>query len=133
MYSDLFGRLKVLTKAPKILLVLFFSLMWLICVFWDYTMPRKNMNLPYSILMYWTNIWQPTVRVQQDIFEKTLVEDSSSHLYASFGTFCVQIDQLFEAQWDFKLSEEFEIDVIFLWKQRFYRFHAFFRDSLCLE
>ena len=48
-------------------------------------------------------------------------------------TFCVQIGQLFEAEWDFKLSEEFEIDVIFLWKQPFYRFQAFFKDSLCLQ
>ena len=40
----------------------------------------------------------------------------SSHLYASFGTFSVEISQLFEAQWDFKLSEEFEIDAIFLRK-----------------
>ena len=133
MYSDLFGRLKVLTKAPKILLVLFFSLMWLICVFWNYTMPRKNMNLPYSILMYWTNIWQPTVRVQQDIFEKILVEDSSSHLYASFGTFCVQIGQLFEAQWVFEkclklvkslFSKENDVDFEFFRK---------FKVSLYLE
>ena len=36
--------------------------------------------------------------VQQNIFEKTLIEVGSSHLYASFGTFCVQIGQLFEAQ-----------------------------------
>ena len=71
--------------------------------------------------------------VQQNIFENTLIKVCCAHLYASFGTFCVQIGQLFEVQWDFKLSEEFEIDVIFLIKQRFYRFHAFFRDSLCLE
>ena len=51
--------------------------------------------------------------------KKTHIEVGSSHLYASFGTFCVQICHLFEAQWDFKLSEEFEIDVIFLRKQRF--------------
>ena len=31
-------------------------------------------------------------------FEKTLLEVSSLHRYASFGTFCVQIGQLFEAQ-----------------------------------
>ena len=28
-------------------------------------MPRKNMNLPYSVPMYWTHFWQPTVHVQQ--------------------------------------------------------------------
>ena len=35
------------------------------------------------------------VSVQQDIFEKTLTEVGSSDLYASFGTKCVQIGQLF--------------------------------------
>ena len=30
--------------------------------------------------------------------KKTLKEVGSSHLYASFGTFCVQIGHLFEAQ-----------------------------------
>ena len=29
---------------------------------------------------------------------KTPIEDGSSHLYASFGTFCAQIGQLFETQ-----------------------------------
>ena len=57
----------------------------------------------YNILrMYWTIIWQPTVFVQ-DIFEKTLLEVCSPHLYASFGTFCVQIGQSFEAQWVFEV------------------------------
>ena len=36
--------------------------------------------------------------VQQNIFEKTLIEIFIPHLYASFDTFCVQIGQLFEAQ-----------------------------------
>ena len=52
----------------------------------------------YLLLMYWTNFCQPTVRVQQNIFEKTLIEVGSPHIYASFGTFHVQIGQLFEAQ-----------------------------------
>ena len=39
--------------------------------------------------------------VQQDIFEKTSIEVGNSLLYASFGTFWVQIGQLVEAQWDF--------------------------------
>ena len=74
------------------------------------------MNLPYFIRIpvYWTNFWQPTVHAQENIFEKTPIEVGRTHLYASVGTFCVQIGQLFEAQWDPKLSEEFEIDVIFL-------------------
>ena len=38
------------------------------------------------------------VSVLKIIFEKTLIEVGSPHLYASFGTFCVQIGQLFAAQ-----------------------------------
>ena len=66
-------------------------------------LPRENINLPYSIRMYWMNFWQPTVHVQQNIFEKTLKEVGSLYLWASFGTFFAQIGQLFKAQWDFKL------------------------------
>ena len=40
-------------------------------------------------------------------FEKTLIEVGSSYLYPSFGTFCVQIGTLFEAQRVCKHSEEF--------------------------
>ena len=62
------------------------------------TLPRKNMTIPsYSIRMYWTNFWQPTIYVQQNIFDKSLLKLCSIHLYASFGTFCVQIGQSFEA------------------------------------
>ena len=59
--------------------------------------------------------------------------ECTERIYASFGTFFVQICQLFDAQRDFKLSEEFEIDVNFLRKQQFYRFQTFFKDSLCLQ
>ena len=54
---------------------------------------------------------------KKNIFEKKLLEACSPHLYASFGTFCVQIVQLFAAQWVFQQSEEFEIDDILLWWQ----------------
>ena len=60
------------------------------------------MNLPWSIRMYWPNFWQPTVHVQQNIFEKSLKEVGSSHRYDSFGTFCVQIGHFLEAQWVFE-------------------------------
>ena len=56
-------------------------------------------------------------------FWKNSIEVGRSHFYASFGTFCIQIDQLFEAQWDFELLEEFEIDVI--QKQQFHVFKHF--------
>ena len=96
-------------------------------------LPRKNMNLPYSIVMYWTNFWQPTVHVQQNIFEKTLIKIGSSHLYASFGTFCVQIGQFLESQWVFGkclktvkslFSKENDVD---------YEFFRKFKVSLRLE
>ena len=67
-----------------------------------------KINRPvHSIHMYWTNFRQPTAHVQQNIFGKTLTEVCSLHLYASFGTFCVQIGQLFASQWVLKHSEEF--------------------------
>ena len=72
--------------------------------------------------MFWTNIWQPTVHVQQNSFEKTLIEFGSSYLYASFGTFCVQIGQFLEAQWVLEKclkmvkSEEKDVDFEFFRK-----------------
>ena len=59
--------------------------------------------LGHNIRMYWTNFWQPTVYVQPNMFEKTLIEVGSPHLCASFGTFCAQISQLFEAQCIFEI------------------------------
>ena len=67
-----------------------------------------KINSPgHNICMYWAKLWQPTVHIQNHIFEKTLIKVCSSHLHASFGTFCVQIGQFFEARWIFKHSEEF--------------------------
>ena len=60
------------------------------CSFWR-TETRKNENLPYSIRLYYTNFWQLIVLVQQNIFEKNLVEVCGPHLYPSLGTSCVQI------------------------------------------
>ena len=39
-----------------------------------YSTKKKPSGAGYKILMYWTNYWQPTVRFQQYIFEKTLLE-----------------------------------------------------------
>ena len=67
-----------------------------------------KINRPgHNIRMYWPNFWQPTVHVQENIFEKTHIEVCNPHIYASFGFFCVQIGQSFTAQWVFKHSEEF--------------------------
>ena len=67
-----------------------------------------KINRPgHNIRMYWTNYWEPTAHVQQNIFGKTFFEVCSPHLYASFGIIHVQIGQLFAAQWVFKQSEEF--------------------------
>ena len=97
------------------------------------TLPRKNMNLTYSKRMYWTNFWQPTVHGQQNIFEKTLIEVGSSHLYASFDTFCVQIHQFLEVQW---VLEKCLKSVKSLFSKENYVDHEFFRKfkiSLCLK
>ena len=60
-----------------------------------YTESRKKRNLSYSIRMYWANFWPPTVQKKKIYFFKSAhIEVCSSHLHASFGTFCVQICQL---------------------------------------
>ena len=76
--------------------------------------------------MNWTNFRQPTAHVKQNIFEKTLTEESSPYLYASFGTFCAQIGQLADAQWVFEYSQEVEIGDIFLWRQLIADFQAYY-------
>jgi len=43
-----------------------------------------------------------------NFFYKTLIEVGSPHLYASFGTFCVQIGQLFEAKRVFEVCLEID-------------------------
>ena len=65
--------------------------------------------------MYWTNFCQPTVGVQQNIFEQALIKIVSLNLYASFGTFCVQMGQLFESQWAFE--ECLKIDKTLFFKE----------------
>ena len=75
----------------------------------SYTYSTKINRPGYNISMYWTNFRQPNAHAQQNIFGKTLTEVGSPHIYASVGTFCVQIGQLFAAQWVFKHSEEFRI------------------------
>ena len=60
-----------------------------------------KINRPgHNICMYWTNFWQSTAHVKQNIFEKT---SYSPNLYASFATFCAKIGQIFEALWVFEL------------------------------
>ena len=96
----------------------------------DVTETHRNKNLPYSIRMYWTNFWQPTVHVEQNIFEKTPIKVNSSHHYASFGTFCVQISKFFKEEWAFEeclkslFSKENVVDFEFIWK---------LKDSLCIR
>ena len=47
-----------------------------------------KINSPgHNISMYCTSFWQPTVHVQQNVFEKSLVENCSPHLYAFFWHF----------------------------------------------
>ena len=58
-------------------------------------------------------------------FWKTTIELYSSHLYASFGTFCVKIGRIFETQRYSKFREEIEIDLIFFKNSDFTVFKHF--------
>ena len=78
-----------------------------------------KINSPeYNTRTYVLNFWQPTVHVH-----KTFINVGSSHLHASFGTFCVQNGQLFA-----------EIDNVFPRKQRFDHFKKFSKThcSCCI-
>ena len=79
------------------------------------------------------NIWQPIVGTQQNIFVKILMKIDSSYFYASFGTFCVQIGKLFEAQWVFEKC--LNIDKSSFTKESVTDFEIMpmFKDSLRLE
>ena len=98
----------------------------------DDTDSIKLNRLGYNTRMYWTNFWQPNVHIQQKFFEKNLIEAYSSHLYASFGIFCAQIGQLFEAQWVFETR--LEIHKWLVWKENVVDFgilpKRMFKDSL---
>ena len=72
----------------------------LICSYLHKVTDSTKINRPgHNIRMYWMNFRQPTAHVQQNIFGKTLIGVCSPHLYASFDTFCANIDQSFEVQW----------------------------------
>ena len=97
----------------------------------EYTMPRKNINLSYSIRMYWTNFWQPTVLVQQKL--EKLLQKFVGHIFRLLlAPFFVQIGQLFEAQWVFE--ECLNIDKSLFSKENVVDFEFFrkFKD-LCRE
>ena len=51
--------------------------------------------------------YNPPFMYHKVFLKKTLIDVHSPHLYASCGTFCVQIGQLFATQWVFKHTEEF--------------------------
>ena len=72
----------------------------------EYTDSTKINRPEHNIRMYWTNFWQPSVNVEQNTFEKTLIKVGSAHIYVYFGTFCVQIVQFFEAQWFFEKKKQ---------------------------
>ena len=68
-----------------------------------YTDSTKINRPGHNIRMYWTNFQRPTAYVQKNIFGKTRIGAYSPHFYASFGTFCIKIGQLFEALWVFEV------------------------------
>ena len=61
-------------------------------------LPKTRIYLTPYVCTYWTSFWQPTVHVRTTYWS------------------------IIRGTWDFKFSDEFEIDVIFLRKQRFYSF-----------
>ena len=59
--TQIFARIIEGQKVNVMLIDAFFNTMGPfedISLFFKLTIPRKNMNLPYSIRMYWTNFWQ---------------------------------------------------------------------------
>ena len=77
------------------------------------------------------NFWQPRRPI---IYNKIILKKHLKYwTLISLRFFCVQGGQSFEAQWDFKLSEDFEINDIFLRTQRFDRFKTVLKYPLCLK
>ena len=76
------------------------------------TETRKNKNLLYSI---------GCVGKKLIVLKKNLTEIGSSHLHASFGTFCVQIGQSLGTQWALNIRMKSK-SATFL-----------FKCSMCLE
>ena len=85
---------------------------------------RFNQNKPSGVLhTYVLNVFSTAdCSCATKYIWKTLIEVGSPHLYACFGTFCVQIGQLFVAQWVLKHSEEFQNRRHFPSKTANYRF-----------
>ena len=82
--------------------------------------------------MHWTKFCQPTVRVRQNTFYQTLKEIGSLHLYASFGTFCIQIGQLFKSQWAFEDCLNIDKSLFSKEMSPISGFFRMFKDSLRL-
>ena len=96
---------------------------------------QKKIRQGYNISMQWTNFWQPTVRVQQNIFEKnskgSLQLTSSRfswHLLGNrkFGqnirTVCYDLDVFFRLAVYIKRSYFLQFVWNFAWRRRVYWF-----------
>ena len=79
-----------------------FNVFWYFWGTFNYISCSYTDSQKHESTLLHTNFWRPTIHVQQNIFGKTLIEGGSSHLYASFGTFCVQFGQFLETQWVFE-------------------------------
>ena len=64
---------------------------WVFSIGNTYTLPTKIKHPRNNIRLYWTNFCLPTVRAKQSIFEQTLIEAGSLHLYASFAPFASKL------------------------------------------
>ena len=101
----------------------------LVRMYWKYmySWHNKNKSLKY-IRMYWTNLWQPTVRVQQNILWK-FIAHIFTLLSAPFGSKLVTYLRHSES---LNIRKNSKIEDIFLWYQRFVDFRTYFNDTLCL-
>ena len=73
------------------------------------------------------------VQIDKFFFEKSLIEVGISNFYASFGTFCVQIGQLFKAQWVFEKCLNMQKSLFLNENDVDFDFFWKFKISLCPE
>ena len=86
--------------------------------------------------MYWTNFWQPTVHVQQNIFEKLfkkLVSNIFTLLLTPFAFKLVNYSRHSARGESLNIRKNSKIDDIFLRRQLIVNFQTYFKDSLCLQ
>ena len=119
-------------RPPKRIFLGYKSYYCFMCTDYEYTDSQKHEStLLHNYVERIFDI-QPLMYIKI-FFEKNLIEVGSSHLYTSFGTFCVQIGQLFEAEWVFENCRK-TVKSLFLKENDVdFKFFQKFKVSLRLE